>query len=997
VTLTTAALRSRNTGAGTADAPAIDVEVAGTISLDGAVIESVNGGTPGGNIRLVGDRIEFLGAANVDARIQPIFADAPGGDIYLEATTTVDVREGSVIQTRDDASGLTFGKVGDITVIANDVVVSGPGSAISTRSRGTGDGGTIRVEADDVLLEDEAQISANRLQSLLPSNVPDDAGAIEILAESLSVVDRAEIVSATSSDLAGASIRIGTAENPVTTLTLTDGAIGSITTAAGAGGDVTVHAGTIALDRTLDTAEVNPQISALTTRDALGGGGDGSGGNLMIYAGSISLDNGSQIRATTQGDATAPGGNLTIDVDGTLAANGSFTPLPSASDPNPAAIPSGIFAKSELSPTAPGTPTEGNGGQVHITAQDVVLTAGAEISAAADSVGNAGNLELIAGTVLVEGDPETNATSTISVRGTSGMGGDLSITTDLLQVRDQGIVTASTSGIGMSGNLNITALEIDISGEGSGVFAQSNFENVGAGRAGTISLAPPDGEQLTLRVRDGALLSVQSIQNAAGNIEITDAALVEVTDGGEISARVGNVVLQAGELPEDLASDIRIVNADTVRVDQGTLTAESNGNGVGGAIEIDAVTVELIDATLTAQARASGAGGSIGIDATAVQMTGGTMTAETSATGLGGSIDVAAETIDLSNAVITARSTGVALNSGNAGSISLEAAQSLRLAGTQVTTEAQEATGGNITLSGGESLEIVEQSLVSSLANGAGAAGDIFLQATRTVSIADQSVITAETNGAGTGGTVTFQNVGDVFLSGDSSITTKSTADTGGGAAGNIIIAAQGTFQVEHSSITTTAENAGGGRISIQGGKLVHLYASLVETTVNGADDVAEADAGDIDIPLRGDEGAPGDSLNPVTPEAIVINRSTIRANALATDAGNINIDGENVLISSDSLIEATSATGVSGAITISSADASLVGQVTPLPANFFDPSDRLLPPCAARTERTGSFVVQTQPTLPPPPDSPLSPSLVGGPSAAGSDFERCRILEERS
>jgi filamentous hemagglutinin family protein len=1005
VTSTSASLRARNTGADTTDPAAIDVEVAGTISLDAGVIESVNGGTPGGNIRLVGETIELFGEANVDARIASVFANAPGSDIHVEATT-VDVRDGSTIRTRDDANGITWGKVGDITVLADQVNVSGSGSAISTRSRGTGNGATIRVEATDVTLDDAAQISANRLKSAFASNVPDDGGGIEILAENLSVLDRAEINSATSTDIAGASIQIGTAEDPVTNLSVVDGAIGSLTTAEGRGGDVDVHADSIVLNRTLETADVNPQISALTTRNDAGGGGDGPGGNLTIRAGTVQLDNGSQLRATTQGDENAPGGTLTVEVEGTLTASGSFTPPPSDGDPNPDSIPSGIFAKSELSPTAPGTPTTGQGGQLLITAQHVVLGAGAEFSAAADSEGPAGNLDLVAETVLVEGDPETNATSTISVRGTTGSGGDLTITTDLLQAYNQGIVTASTSGTGRSGNLNVIAREVDIAGEGSGVFAQSNFENVGAGRAGAVSLAPPEGEQLTLRVRDGALLSVKSVQNAAGAIEIKNAALIEVTNGGEISASVGNVLLQGGEDPGDLASDIRIVDANTVRMNQGTMTAETIGNGVGGTIGIDATSVELIDSTMTAQTRASGAGGSIDIDAVDVQMTGGTMTAETSATGQGGFIDLAAETVGLSGAEITARSTGDAPASGNAGEISVRAAGSFRMAGSEISTEAQEAAAGDITLSGGQTAEITEQSLVSSLANGAGDAGDIFVVDTQTVSISDQSVVTAETNGAGTGGTIAFQNVGDVFLSDESSITTKSTAEAGGGPAGDIIIAAQGTFQAAHSAITTTAENAGGGRISIQGGELVYLFESLVETTVNGADDVAGADAGDIDIPLRGDEaGEPfqlaaaaaaaeaGGGLDPALPKFVVINRSTIRANAVATDAGNITIAGDDVLISSDSVIEATSQTGVSGQIQISSPDADVVGQITPLPSSFVDPSDRLLPPCIARTERTGSFVVRNRAAIPPSPDAPLSPSPGG--ALPRIDSVSCPEIEE--
>jgi len=126
-----------------------------------------------------------------------------------------------------------------------------------------------------------------------------------------------------------------------------------------------------------------------------------------------------------------------------------------------------------------------------------------------------------------------------------------------------------------------------------------------------------------------------------------------------------------------------------------------------------------------------------------------------------------------------------------------------------------------------------------------------------------------------------------------------------------------------------------------------------------------------------------------------VINRSIIRANATATNAGNITIAGHDVLISSDSLIEATSETGISGEIRISSPDADVVSQVTPLPSNFVDASDRLLTPCIARTERTGSFVVQNREALPPPPDAPLSPALAG--ASPSIDSEKCSVSEECS
>jgi hypothetical protein len=256
--------------------------------------------------------------------------------------------------------------------------------------------------------------------------------------------------------------------------------------------------------------------------------------------------------------------------------------------------------------------------------------------------------------------------------------------------------------------------------------------------------------------------------------------------------------------------------------------------------------------------------------------------------------------------------------------------------------------------------------------------------------------MTAETTGSGQGGQITFKNVDDVLVTGGSSVTTKSTG-MGGGNAGSIAIAANRGVRIDQASaITTTAVDAGGGRISVQAGKFVYLLDSLLETTVQGED--AGEDAGDILIPLGGEEAI---GIDPVVPEFVVVNRSIIRANAVASGAGDITIDGNNVLISADSLIQATSETGVSGEILISSPDADIASQVAQLPSSFVDPSDRLLPPCVARTERTGSFMVQNREALPRSLDAPL-PSTLGG--AAGVDSippasssTDCPVFQERS
>ncbi|MBW1684238.1 MAG: filamentous hemagglutinin N-terminal domain-containing protein [Deltaproteobacteria bacterium] len=801
-------LRALETGTGAA--PAIDIEVAGTLSLDAAEIESLTTAiAASGDIRLVGDRVELDDGTTVWGRIDDATLSPLGGPGIRVEANAVEIKEGSKLRTQDDVGfGFSYGQVVDIHVVANEVEVSGAGSEISTQSDGTGNGATLRVEAAQRLaLANGGKILASRGRSLLPIGSPTDSGRIEVFAGELSVSDGAEIVSATSTNIAGAEVRIGTVESPIGKLEVRGGGIGSLTTASGAGGDVELHAQEIVVESSLAMPEANPQISALTTRAEDGGGGDGPGGNLTIYAGSIHLKDGGQLRATTE--ASAPAGNLEVHVAETLLAEGRNTA--GGGEPRP----SGIFARSATSQSHPGLPTTGAGGRLEITAKDIVMRAGAEFSARAQSEGPAGDLDIRAETILVEGSPD--AESTISARGFIGPGGDLTIETDVLQLRNRGVVSVDTSGTGRSGDLEITAREIDIAGENTGVFAQSNLEFVGAGRAGNVTLAPPEGERLSLRIRDGATLSVRSKQSAAGTIEISGADLVEVSNGGEISARVQSVTLQPGEDPADLASDIRILDTDTLRVSDGTITAETGGNGFGGSIEIQARNVDL--------------------------------------------------------------------------------------SGAEITTRSFAANGGD---------------------------------------------------------------------------------------AGDIVIAAVGTFQAVDSTVTTSAADAGGGRISIQGGDLGYLLDSRLETTVQGED--AGEDAGDIDIPLRGDEV---DGLAPVLPDFVVINRSIIRANATATNAGNITIAGNDVLISSDSLIEATSETGISGEIRISSPDADVVSQVTPLPSNFVDASDRLLTPCIARTERTGSFVVQNREALPPPPDAPLSPALAG--ASPSIDSEKCSVSEECS
>ena len=101
----------------------------------------------------------------------------------------------------------------------------------------------------------------------------------------------------------------------------------------------------------------------------------------------------------------------------------------------------------------------------------------------------------------------------------------------------------------------------------------------------------------------------------------------------------------------------------------------------------------------------------------------------------------------------------------------------------------------------------------------------------------------------------------------------------------------------------------------------------------------------------------------------MVLNRSRIVAKVKDGNAGNILI-GPQVFLPSDrlvfkevlaragdSILDATSETGISGQVEVASPDSELAGQLTPLPMTFLDALRMMNTPCEARRARTGSFV----------------------------------------
>jgi hypothetical protein len=205
---------------------------------------------------------------------------------------------------------------------------------------------------------------------------------------------------------------------------------------------------------------------------------------------------------------------------------------------------------------------------------------------------------------------------------------------------------------------------------------------------------------------------------------------------------------------------------------------------------------------------------------------------------------------------------------------------------------------------------------------------------------------------------------------------TIAASSSGTGAAGTILIQAGETFRSDHGHVTTTAERAGGGAITLTAGGRVQLIDSEISTSVQGGG----SDAGNLtlDAPF------------------IISAGSQIIAEAFAGRGGNIGLGAELFLADPASLVSASSTLGIAGTVDIRAPVTSLSGTLAPLPQTVVSVVALLPARCAARAQdgRYSSLVLGGREGLPLDPGgllpSPLTldERLVGDPGVTAGPHQ---------
>ncbi len=721
----------------------LDNDIAG-ISLSGntgSILEVQQGST----LSLVGGDIISENTAIV----------APGGRINIASVASageVSFNE-SGIQTKSEGPMA----MGDIH-ISQDTLV--PRAVLETGSKArnidaSGDSaGKIFIRGGNLVMDN----------SLIASNTFDgNGGGVKIeLIDKLSISAPGKTSAGLSSAITSFSYGDGDAGKIAITSDILeirdDASIDSSIFSKGDGGDITIKTSYLELR---DGGKIINEVGTDST-------GEGENGSLKIDANDIFLS-GKDTVISTKVHGVKDGGDLMISVRDRLQVL------------NEASIDSSIFSN-------------GDGGDVTINANNLdVFNAGEIISKVeTEGTGKGGNQRIDAGSISLSGE---NTLISTEVHG-SGDGGDLVITAEVLEVRDEAVIDSSTFSKGDAGDLTVNADNLKVL-DGGRIF--NDVDKNATGEGGNLKI---DAESIFLSGKD-ALISTQV---AGYNVE------GEKKDGGDLTVKTYDLVVQNGAL----------------------IDSSNSGSKTSGNLVVDAKNIILSgnnDETFTgilnqASENSSGKLGKVSVNADSLKIqNGASINTRTFGAARGGDMTIAVDNIKMnSDADISASTRG----SGDAGNILINAGNiTLSGKGTEISSEAQpsEVKGGGsgIGSAGDITIEVGDMNIrnsasistsdfdVSSNAD-EGTSGNIVISLNDTLRLENNGIISTQTKKANAGN-ITINNGKFLWLS-DSSIETSVQNDKGNG--GNIFISTPVTA-LDNSSIIAQAQKGQGGNITIRG------------------------------------------------------------------------------------------------------------------------------------------------------------------------------------
>ena len=951
-----------------------DIQLQGrqvAITAGSTIVANTLGNEPGGSISLISSELLKVTESFVDADVG--FAATGSGATITANTPHLILTSGGQISTATFGTGTG----GELTVNANEIEImdiSADGQILSgiftdVLPGATGRGGDITINTQNLKLFNGGQLGANVFGPGQGGNLTVNASEIEasdtivfettfpqqeLLLESLNGQFPSAILALVIPEATGNSGKLTVNSDRIV---LRKGAqIGTGTFGAGDSGELTVKAREIEVS---GISEDGFLPSSFFTTVLLGA--TGKGGNLTIDTQSLTLQNGGQVRAGTSG--VGDSGDVTVTAR-EITLQGSFTNdfllLPST-------IQAAVEDFSTVDPSGIGS---GDGGEILINTGRLTIKDGGTVSARTEGEGKGGNIEINATDIEVNNGFITADSNESAEIIKTGDGGNLTINTQNLMLTNGGSILASTSSEGKGGNIEINASEIEAVGiSPDGQFSSGINSQVALGSTGDGGDLTIDTQRLILR--DGA---------------VVQAAVFSSGQGGNITVNAEQIELFGNASSENLLPEISplvpLVQGINGQIPSSLLTTVLSGaTGNGGNVAINTQSLQLKDGGLIGTGTfAPGKSGNLTVRATEIDLSGTIPSGQLpsslftsvfdGATGNGGNLTVDTERLKLKDgAQVRAGTSGV----GSSGDLTVRATE-IELVG--------RAEDGGLASS---ILASVEDLRNLSLGVGSGDGGNAFIETER-LTILDGAEISASTFGDGKAGNLTVSATENITLSGVSSISGDSSSITArtlnNGNAGSININTP-NLKVEDRAIVTVSSSGSGvaGSLNINAPSIELNNGTLSAETTAGDQGNITIQASDINlennsaITTNATESATGGDIDIDAQFIIGVDNNKISANAIEGQGGNISINAEGVFFDNSSQITATSTLGIDGTVELNTQVDPTQGMVR-LSATVIDAESLVAKNICAPTpgqKEGSSFTITGRGGLPPDTTQPLT------------------------
>jgi filamentous hemagglutinin family protein len=480
----------------------------------------------------------FFSASKPEASL-PLLTVNPSA-LFFNSSATAPIQVNSVALSRLDpsstftANGLRVLDGQNLSLVGGDININGGGLFAfggrvelgGFRSAGTvnlnGNGSNLRLSFPDGVGRSDVSLSNNATVNVRAQ----DNGSIAINARNLELAGQSGI-------LAG----------------IADG-LGSVKSIAG---NIDINAQAAVNIQNESAIDNSVQPKAI-----------GQSGDININTGSLFLGNDGDLNASTKGIGNA--GNITINAKDTVSVDG-------VGSTNASAVSSDV----EIGAV-------GKAGNISITTGSLSLTNGGVILSFSGS-GDGGNITVNARDTVsfdgvgISGDRivfRSGVFSNLVAAEAVGKGGDISITTGSLTVKNGASLSASTSGRGNAGNINITARDAVLFDgvnrrRPSGAF--SIVQPGAVGNGGDINITTD-----ALTVRNRAEVNVSSLgQGSAGDIKV-DSNFIRLDNQAGILATTASG--NGGNITLGIQDFLLLRRQSQISTSAGTAAAGGNGGNI---------------------------------------------------------------------------------------------------------------------------------------------------------------------------------------------------------------------------------------------------------------------------------------------------------------------------------------------------------------------------------------------------------------------------------